>query len=88
MPRFGHLRLTLATWDARLHRAAQSQGLALFPTDLPWATPTAHLLAGAEACNSPARPKGDDRRRSSFRGSSAPSGRRRRRNARFNIPPA
>jgi predicted nucleic acid-binding protein len=27
--------LTLATWDARLHRAAQSQGLAVFPTDLP-----------------------------------------------------
>jgi uncharacterized protein len=27
--------LTLATWDARLHRAAQSQGLAVFPGELP-----------------------------------------------------
>ena len=27
--------LTLATWDVRLHRAAQSQGLAVFPTELP-----------------------------------------------------
>jgi|SRR5215218_2800799 len=27
--------LTLATWDIRLHRAAQSQGLALFPAELP-----------------------------------------------------
>ena len=28
-------RLTLATWDARLHRAAQNQGLAVFPAELP-----------------------------------------------------
>lgn len=28
-------QLTLATWDVRLHRAAQSQGLAVFPTELP-----------------------------------------------------
>jgi predicted nucleic acid-binding protein len=28
-------QLTLATWDARLHRAAQSQGLAVFPAELP-----------------------------------------------------
>jgi antitoxin (DNA-binding transcriptional repressor) of toxin-antitoxin stability system len=27
--------LTLATWDVRLHRAAQSQGLAVFPAQLP-----------------------------------------------------
>jgi len=27
--------LTLATWDVRLHRAAQSQGLAVFPAELP-----------------------------------------------------
>lgn len=27
--------MTFATWDARLHRAAQSQGLAVFPTELP-----------------------------------------------------
>lgn len=27
--------LTLATWDVRLHRAAQRQGLAVFPADLP-----------------------------------------------------
>jgi predicted nucleic acid-binding protein len=27
--------LTFATWDARLHRAALRQGLAVFPTDLP-----------------------------------------------------
>lgn len=27
--------LTLATWDLRLHRAAQSQGLAVFPAELP-----------------------------------------------------
>jgi predicted nucleic acid-binding protein len=27
--------LTLATWDARLHRAARRQGLEVFPTDLP-----------------------------------------------------
>jgi predicted nucleic acid-binding protein len=27
--------LTLATWDARLHRAAQSRGLAVFPAELP-----------------------------------------------------
>jgi uncharacterized protein len=26
--------LTLATWDARLHRAAQSQGLSVFPAEL------------------------------------------------------
>lgn len=26
--------LTLATWDVRLHRAAQRQGLAVFPADL------------------------------------------------------
>lgn len=28
-------RLTLATWDIRLHRAAQRQGLAVLPTELP-----------------------------------------------------
>lgn len=27
--------MTLATWDVRLHRAAQSQGLAVFPAELP-----------------------------------------------------
>lgn len=27
--------MTLATWDVRLHRAAQSQGLSVFPTELP-----------------------------------------------------
>lgn len=27
--------LTLATWDVRLHRAAQSQGLTVFPAELP-----------------------------------------------------
>jgi uncharacterized protein len=27
--------LTVATWDVRLHRAAQSQGLAVFPAELP-----------------------------------------------------
>ncbi|HEX6780979.1 MAG TPA: type II toxin-antitoxin system VapC family toxin [Solirubrobacterales bacterium] len=27
--------MTFATWDIRLHRAAQSQGLAVFPTELP-----------------------------------------------------
>lgn len=27
--------LTLATWDVRLHRAAQSQGLEVFPAELP-----------------------------------------------------
>ena|SRR5882724_1309084 len=27
--------LTLATWDARLHRAAQSHGLSAFPAELP-----------------------------------------------------
>ena len=27
--------LTLATWDVRLHRAAQSRGLAVFPSKLP-----------------------------------------------------
>jgi uncharacterized protein len=28
-------QLTLATWDVRLHRAAQSQGLTVFPGELP-----------------------------------------------------
>lgn len=28
-------QLTLATWDARLHRAARSQGLGVFPAKLP-----------------------------------------------------
>lgn len=27
--------LTVATWDARLHRAAQGRGLAVFPAELP-----------------------------------------------------
>lgn len=27
--------MTFATWDVRLHRAAQSQGLATFPAELP-----------------------------------------------------
>jgi predicted nucleic acid-binding protein len=27
--------MTLATWDVRLHRAAQNQGLAVLPADLP-----------------------------------------------------
>jgi predicted nucleic acid-binding protein len=27
--------LTLATWDVRLHRAAQSRGLEVFPSELP-----------------------------------------------------
>jgi len=28
-------RLTLATWDVRLHRAAQQRGLGVFPAELP-----------------------------------------------------
>jgi predicted nucleic acid-binding protein len=28
-------QLTFATWDARLHRAAQRRGLAVFPAELP-----------------------------------------------------
>jgi predicted nucleic acid-binding protein len=31
----GSDRLTLATWDVRLHRAAQRRGLAVFPAELP-----------------------------------------------------